>query len=129
MRKTIFTAAIAIFMTASAFLLTSSTRVLEKQEYLQVTTVESVVPAGLGRSRMITTDNQGNMQEIKLSNFYSAVGINFGNIRENDREITRKIGDLSDQGWELIQVTSGVESTETSTGIFITRYLFKRAKS
>ena len=129
MRKTIFTAAIAIFMTASAFLLTSSTRVLEKQEYLQVTTVESVVPAGLGRSRMITTDNQGNMQEIKLSNFYSAVGINFGNIRDNDREITRKIGDLSDQGWELIQVTSGVESTETSTGIFITRYLFKRAKS
>lgn len=128
MKKIILTAALAVTMTASLFLLTSSTYSEAKKEYLQVTTVESVVPAGLGRSRMITTDEQGNLQEVKLSNFYSAVGINFGNIRDNDREITAKIGELSDKGWELIQVTSGVESKETSNGIFITRYLFKRDK-
>lgn len=128
MKKIFLTAALAVVLTTSLFLLTSGSYTSQKSEYLQVTTIESVVPAGLGRSRMITTDEQGNLQEVKLSNFYSAVGINFSNVRDNDREITRKIGDLSDQGWELIQVTSGVESKESSNGIFITRYLFKRDK-
>lgn len=96
------------------------------QEFMQVTTIESVVPAGLGRSRMITQKADGSMDEIKLENFFSLTGINFGNVRLNDKIITDKIRDLAREGWDLIFVTPGVYSADKSTGIFITRYLFRR---
>ncbi len=98
------------------------------QEFTQITTVESVVPGGLGRSRMISVDAQGNMKEEKLDNFYSMVGINFENIRMNDLAITRKINDMYAAGWELKFVTTGVESGQDKTGLFITRYLFIKGK-
>jgi len=107
-------------------------------EYKVVTVVESIVPGGLGRSRMIenqedrnvndlTTDrtdgkksDQGKVKrkdakidkfkEAKLLNFYSAVGINFQNIASNDALITSKLNQLASEGWELAFVTSGVES-------------------
>ena len=96
-------------------------------EFLQVTTIESLVAGGLGRSRMITTDSQGKLQEVPLSNFYSLTGINFENVRENDRTITQKVNDLAREGWELLHVTSAAESSDKTTGIFITRYIFKRS--
>ena len=111
---------------------------LEAQEYLIVTTVESVVPAGIGRSRMIvskqtmdadqftTTRTDGkksdqkdvkrsdakvnNFDETKLLNFYSVAGINFQNIASNDALITDKLTKLSKEGWKLMFVTSAVES-------------------
>ncbi|MFA6922847.1 MAG: hypothetical protein WC223_01210 [Bacteroidales bacterium] len=98
------------------------------QEYLQITTIESVVPGGLGRSRMITTKPDGSTDEVKMENFFSMVGINFDNIRLNDKIITDKITDLTRQGWQLMLTTSGVYGADKSTGIFITRYLFKRDK-
>lgn len=107
-------------------------------EYKTVTVVESIVPMGLGRSRIIeenedidaeslTTDrvdgkksSQGsvrrrdikvdNFSETKILNFYSGVGINFQNVASNDAVVTDKINALGDQGWELAHVTSGVES-------------------
>ncbi len=110
----------------------------KKYEYKVVTSVESVVPMGLGRSRIIdskenvnvgdytTSRTNGkksaqknvkrndmkvnNFDETKLLNFYSGVGINFQNIASNDAVITDKINKLIDQGWELAFVTSGVES-------------------
>lgn len=96
--------------------------------WLQITAVESVVPGGVGRSRMISIDDKGKMEETKMKNFFSLAGINFGNIRENDLSITTKIQELSAEGWELYDVTSGVFSgNENNTnGIFITRYLFKK---
>jgi len=100
----------------------------QKFEFFQLTTIESVVPMGLGRSRMLTTDENGKKNEVKMKNFFSAVGINFGNIRENDLLVGQKLTELSSQGWELISTNTGVYSNEKSTGIFITRYLFKRAK-
>lgn len=103
-----------------------------------VTIVESIVPGGLGRSRIIeakevldaktltTTRVDGkksdqddikrsdakieNFEETKLLNFYSLVGINFQNIASNDAAITSKINDLLKDGWQLQFVTSGVES-------------------
>jgi hypothetical protein len=99
-----------------------------KYEYQQITAIESVVPGGLGRSRLIATDNKGQLEETKLENFFSMVGINFGNIKENDLAITKKLQMLSDEGWELFQVNSGSYSGERATGIFITRYLFRRVK-
>lgn len=108
------------------------------QEYKIITTVESIVPMGIGRSRMVdpqsaadyknlTTErtdgkksSQGdvkrddvkidNFEETKLLNFYSAVGINFQNIASNDAVVSSKLSDLTKEGWTLAFVTSGVES-------------------
>jgi hypothetical protein len=108
------------------------------QEYKIITTVESIVPMGIGRSRMVDpqssadykalttkrTDgkksSQGdvkrddikieNFEETKLLNFYSAVGINFQNISSNDAVVSSKLTELAHEGWSLVFVTSGVES-------------------
>ena len=50
-----------------------------------------MVPGGLGRSRVISSDM--NDQEVgkDLMNFYSMVGINFKNIANNDRMIVETI--------------------------------------
>lgn len=127
------------------------------QEYKIITTVESIVPLGIGRSRMLdakeasdykslTTarvdgkkSEQGdikredvkidNFEETKLLNFYSAVGINFQNIASNDAVVSSKLTEMAKEGWELMFVTSGVESEagkQDGEGIFITRYVFKK---
>lgn len=127
------------------------------QEFKVITSVESIVPLGLGRSRIIdhgesasiedlttartqgTDSDQRNvkrkdakidkMEETKLLNFYSGVGINFQNIASNDGLISAKINQMVADGWQLTFVVSGVESNGGETdgnGIFITRYFFKR---
>lgn len=108
------------------------------QEFKVVTIVESIVPGGVGRSRIIenktninvadfTTERTGGKDskqdevdrsdakidafaETKLLNFFSMVGINFQNIASNDALITSKINTLIKEGWKLTFVTSGVES-------------------
>ncbi|XMO87516.1 hypothetical protein AAFN75_04370 [Algibacter sp. AS12] len=127
-------------------------------EYKVVTSVESIVPNGLGRSRIISAnekkdykeftstqteeDNTRNkskrgeirvkgFDETKLLNFYNIGGIRFQNIAANDAIIESKINTMIEEGWELAFVTSGVESEGgkgDGQGIFITRYLFKRNK-
>ena len=97
--------------------------------YRQFSTIESVVPGGLGRSRVISSDM--NDQEVgkDLMNFYSMVGINFKNIANNDRMIVDQINTFTAEGWELHTVTTGVNSAaegKGGTGIFITRYLFRK---
>jgi hypothetical protein len=52
------TIAILIFSTVSAF--------AQKYEYTQLTTIESVIPGGLGRSRMVTTKPNGELDEVKM---------------------------------------------------------------
>lgn len=96
--------------------------------WYQVTVIESVVQGGAGRSRMISQDENGQMEEIKIENLFSLAGINFGNVRENDQQITNKITDLTNAGWELYTVAPGVYSGGKSggNGIFMTRYLFKK---
>ena len=144
------------FLTLALVALTS---VAFAQEYKVVTTVESIVPLGLGRSRIIDAKEQANyrdlttervdgkksdqgdikradvkienFEETKLLNFYSGVGINFQNIASNDAVITSKINEMAKEGWQLIFVTSGVESDagkQDGEGIFITRFVFKRDK-
>ena len=101
-------------------------------EYKQFSTIESVVPGGLGRSRLLSTNVNGTLIEKDLLNFYSLVGINFGNISNNDVIIVDKINEYSNKGWELYQVTTGSNTNtivgSTTTGIFITRYLFRKLK-
>jgi len=127
-------------------------------EYKVITSVESIVPMGLGRSRIIsseedqnyqdltserTTENNkqnkakrskakiDNFEETKLLNFFSVAGINFKNIASNDAIISSKINTMVNNGWELAFVVSGVESDGgkgDGQGIYITRYIFKRIK-
>tara|TARA_R110002051_G_scaffold3131_4_gene16824 strand:- start:3343 stop:3783 length:441 start_codon:yes stop_codon:yes gene_type:complete len=129
---------------------------LTAQEFKVITSVESIVPSGLGRSRIIDAnadrdykefsstqtedDNTRNkadrgdirvkdFEETKLLNFYNIAGIRFQNIAANDALISSKLSDMSAKGWELVFVTSGVEADAGNTdgqGIFITRYIFKR---
>ena len=108
------------------------------QEYAVITTIESIVPAGLGRSRMISnkedlntadftterTDGKNsqmntvkrselkidNFEETKMLNFYSLGGINFQNIASNDAMISAKLNEMAKAGWTLAFVTSGVET-------------------
>ena len=100
----------------------------KKTLYMQVTTIESVIPAGAGRSKMIITLPDGKQNDLGLENFYSIGGINFGNVQSNERTIIDKINQITAEGWELHQVTSGVQSPSASNsqGIFMTRYLFKK---
>ncbi len=122
----------------TAIIAVSFSDVAAQAEYKIITTIESIVPAGVGRSRIIengteinynefTTErtdgkksDQGKIKrgdakvdkfsETKMLNFYSMVGINFQNIASNDALITSMLNDLSKQGWELFSVVSGVES-------------------
>lgn len=123
-------------------------------EYKIVTSVESIVPGGIGRSRIIennenkdfktvNSSDQGrqkdetsrsenkieNFKETNLLNFYSLVGINFQNVASNDATLTSMLNAYTKDGWELAFVSSGVESDsggDDGKGIFITRFVFKR---
>ena len=101
-------------------------------EYFQFSTIESVIPGGLGRSRILTTDHEGQMLEKELKNFYSMVGLNFKNIANNDQAIVSRINDYSNEGWELMSVVTGSHAQtsdgSSSGGLFITRYLFRKPK-
>ncbi len=68
-----------------------------------------------------------------MKNFFSLTGINFKNIKENDRDISQKISQMHEEDWEMVNVTSGVYSSGVTdgpgaggTGIFIIGYLFRR---
>jgi len=127
-------------------------------EYKIITTVESIVPNGLGRSRMVSAnetrdykeftstrseeENERNksdrgdirvkgFDETKLLNFYNLGGIRFQNIAANDAVVNSKLNAMALEGWDLAFVSSAVESDagkDDSQGIFITRYIFKRVK-
>ena len=147
MRKTILFAIVTLFTFTDA---------IAQVEYKIITSVESIVPGGLGRSRLITANetkdfsqytssqseesNKRNksdrvdirvksFDETKLLNFYNVGGIRFQNIAANDAIVSSKINSMIAEGWELAFVTSAVESKgakDDNTGIFITRYIFKR---
>ncbi|MBU2922819.1 hypothetical protein KO504_15835 [Winogradskyella psychrotolerans] len=108
-------------------------------EYKVVTVIESIVPNGLGRSRMISANetkdykdftttrsddkdkdkkNKSKRDEIrvkdyeetKLLNFYNLGGIRFQNIAANDAVMTSKVNAMIAEGWELAFINTGVES-------------------
>lgn len=115
-----------------------TTSLLAFSQYKVITVVESILPGGTGRSRMIeatseadynaftTTRTEGKdskqndidradikidgFRETKMLNFFSMVGINFQNIASNDALIISKLNEMDAQGYDLAFVTSGVES-------------------
>lgn len=144
MKKILFTAGILFVFYTEGY----------SQQFKVITSVESIVSSGLGRSRLISAnedkdykeytstqtedDNSRNksdrgeirvkdFDETKLLNFYNIAGIRFQNIAANDAIITSKINTMVEEGWELAFVTSAVESSSNNDpGIFITRYIFKK---
>lgn len=98
------------------------------KQYMQITTIESVVAGGLGRSRMIVTHADGNQKESNLENLFSVAGINFKNIKENESNILTTLKQYTDAGWKLDHTTSLTLSPgETGgNGIFMTRYLLSK---
>ena len=144
-----------------ALLASALTSEAQVYEYQVITSVESIIPSGLGRSRLIssnenrnykdftTTRTDGkkvkdkrnksdrsdirvkNFDETKLLNFFNIAGIRFQNIAANDAVISSKINTMSENGWELAFVSSAVESDagdKDNSGIFITRYIFKKLR-
>ena len=139
-------------------LLSASASFAQKYEFRIITTVESIVPSGLGRSRMVVSNESRDYKEFtttrseeensrnnsersdirvkgfdetKLLNFYNIAGIRFQNIVANDAVVTSKLNAMADEGWDLAFVNSAVESDagkQDGEGIFITRYVFKRLK-
>ena len=131
---------------ALAFLLVIGSMAVQAQEMTTqtfnewkiVTVVESIVPMGLGRSRMVENMTDVNTEdfrtsredgktssqrsvsrkelkvdkfdEAKLLNFFSATGINFQNIASNHAMIAARIMELESEGFTLAYVTSAVES-------------------
>jgi hypothetical protein len=125
-------------------------------EFKTITVVESIVPNGLGRSRMIETlevkdykefskvmsedDNERNKsdrgdirahnyEETKLLNFFNIGGIRFQNIAANDAIVNSRVSQFLDEGWEIVSINSGVESVgsaDDNNGLFITRFYFKK---
>ncbi|MEI9809839.1 MAG: hypothetical protein WDO16_19340 [Bacteroidota bacterium] len=61
------------------------------KQFMQVTTVESVVAGGLGRSRMIITHADGSQKESGINNLFSMTGINFKNIKENEDNLIKTL--------------------------------------
>lgn len=141
------------------FSLLSISAAAQKYEFRIITTVESIVPSGLGRSRMVSSndvrdyrdyttsrseeDNSRNssdrseirvkgFDETKLLNFYNLGGIRFQNIAANDALAASKLSAMAEEGWELAFVNSAVESDagkDDGNGIFITRYIFRKVKN
>lgn len=127
-------------------------------EFTSFTVVESVVPNGIGRSRIINAleqrdykeftsvrseeDNDRNksdrsdirvknFEETKILNFYNMGGIRFQNIAANDAVINSKVNAMLNEGWEIVTITTGVESvggSDDANGIYISRFYFKREK-
>jgi hypothetical protein len=156
MKKLIITGMLSIATIISASAQNETDTSQPEFEIKVITSVESIVPLGLGRSRLISSnadrdyrdftseqneeDNTRNKskrkdirvkdyEETKLLNFYNVGGIRFQNIAANDAVISSKLTTMLAQGWDLVFVTSAVESDageEDGQGIFITRYIFKR---
>lgn len=131
----------ALFFLVVVGSLTAKAQEMTTQDFNEwriVTVVESIVPMGLGRSRMVENMTDVNTEdfrtsrvdgktssqrsvsrkelkvdkfdEAKLLNFFSATGINFQNIASNDAMIAARIMELESEGYTLVHVTSAVES-------------------
>jgi hypothetical protein len=134
MKKYIFSTvllavAMGLIITVSSF---SKKPSATKVKVMQLTSVESLVGGGMARSRLISSDAQGKLEEQELGHFYSLVGIKFDNIKYNDATIAGKLEGYLNDGWELVSTNSTFGARASSNGnngdngIIITRYVLKK---
>jgi len=97
------------------------------KQFMQITTVESVIGGGLGRSRLFVTNPDGSQEEKELNNLFSLGGINFKNIKENENTIVKILKQYADQGWKIDHaIPLTLSPPDNGAGIFMTRYLLSK---
>ena len=96
-------------------------------QYMQITTIESTVSGGGGRSKLIVTHDDGKQEEMDLLNLFSLIGINFKNIQSNDFQIVKVLTEFAKQGWKLVATIPLVPVSEDNS-LCMTRYLLMREK-
>lgn len=126
--KQIILGTLLLFCGAASQLKAQNIPVKQSQQFMQVTTVESVLSGGLGRSKMIITNPDGSQKESGMENLFSMVGINFKNIGENENKLINTLKFYTENGWKIDHVTSlTLSQTESGNGgIFMTRYLLSK---
>lgn len=98
------------------------------KKFMQVTTIESVIGGGFGRSKMIITKEDGTQEERDMENLFSLTGMNVKNIKSNETDILKALKTYTDEGWKIEQVTPLTLSPgDKGPGIFMTRYLLAKA--
>jgi hypothetical protein len=111
----VFALSILIFLNASA---------QAKQKFMQITTIESVVGGGFGRSIMLITKDDGSQEDRSLENLFSLTGMNLKNIKSNESNILQVLRTYADQGWKLQStIPLTLSPDQNGPGIFMTRYL------
>lgn len=96
-------------------------------QYMQITTIESTVSGGGGRSKIIFTYEDGRQEETDMMNLFSLLGINFKNIQANDSQIVKALTEFAKQGWKLVTTIPLVPVSEDNS-LCMTRYLLMREK-
>ena len=120
MKKLVFALILFISLTSGAF-------AQQAEKFMQITTIESVVGGGFGRSKMIITKEDGTQEEKDLENLFSMAGINFKNIKSNESLILQTIKSFTDAGWKLKStVPLTLSPGNNGSGIFMTRYLLAK---
>ncbi len=126
MKKIFFSLTVCTLLAVAACSQETTGNTTSKQ-FMQINTVESVISGALGRSKMIITQPDGSQTETDLENLFSMVGINFGNIKNNEEKILHTLKTYTDEGWHIDAVTSFTLSpSQNSSGIFMTRYLLSK---
>jgi hypothetical protein len=156
MKKYYIISAATLTFLVGGMLMSFKTATKATYEFTSFTVVESIVPNGMGRSRMISVNDKRNYKdytktmteddkgrnkgdrgeirvfgydETKLLNFYNIGGIRFQNIAANDAIINSKMNAMLADGWEIVTINSGIESDagkNDGKGIYITRFYFKK---
>ena len=97
------------------------------QKYMQITTIESVIGGGFGRSKMVITKEDGTQEDRDMENLFSLTGLNLKNIKANESDILKTLKSFTDEGWKLYQVIPLTLSPgDKGSGIFMTRYLLSK---
>lgn len=147
----------AILFFISTYTYAQQTGNTPKPEFKIVTIVESISFRGNGESRIIDSQTEvddseyaafktdgskaknralegrhikvDKLEEIKLRNIFDGFEVAPKNVAFNDAMISSKINSMVKEGWNLVYVTSAVESDAGDgdlNGIFITRLFFSK---
>ncbi len=121
MKKLLLVLAISVALSSGVYAQQQSER------FMQITTIESVVGGGIGRSKMIITKEDGSQEDKELENLFSLTGINFKNIKSNESVILQTLKSYTDAGWKLYTtVPLTLSPGQSGSGIFMTRYMLVR---
>lgn len=95
-------------------------------QYIHVNILESTIPGGGGRSKIIVTDASGATKEnIDIKNYYSLLGLNFKNIMKNDGNVAKILNKYAGEGYEVVSSSSSTVGNE-KLAVFVTKIIMKK---